>query len=89
MTRGRGGFWIPPKIDDVIYEQPLTAMTLRLWTSEAFPCTLYNLNAGNYILSMDNGEVSYTKMTYIDKTFPSRISKTIRFKGLYFVNAHH
>ena len=25
MTRGRGGgVWIPPKSDDVIYEQPLT-----------------------------------------------------------------
>ena len=24
MTRGRGGVTIPPKIDDVIYEQPLT-----------------------------------------------------------------
>ena len=23
MTRGRGGVWIPPKSDDVIYEQPL------------------------------------------------------------------
>ena len=23
MTRGRGGVTIPPKIDDVIYEQPL------------------------------------------------------------------
>ena len=27
MTRGRGGVWIPPKNDDVIYEQPPTAMT--------------------------------------------------------------
>ena len=25
MTRGRGGVWIPPKSDDVIYEQPLIA----------------------------------------------------------------
>ena len=24
MTRGRGGGWISPKSDDVIYEQPLT-----------------------------------------------------------------
>ena len=23
MTRGRGGVWIPPKSNDVIYEQPL------------------------------------------------------------------
>ena len=26
MTRGRGGVTIPPKIDDVIYEQPLTPL---------------------------------------------------------------
>ena len=24
MTRGRGGVWLPPENDDVIYEQPLT-----------------------------------------------------------------
>ena len=29
MTRGRGGVRIPPKIDDVIYEQPLM-MTMKL-----------------------------------------------------------
>ena len=23
MTRGRGGGWLPPENDDVIYEQPL------------------------------------------------------------------
>ena len=23
MTRGRGGVWLPPENDDVIYEQPL------------------------------------------------------------------
>ena len=27
MTRGRGGVTIPPKIDDVIYEQPLMVMS--------------------------------------------------------------
>ena len=26
MTRGRGGVRIPPKIDDVIYEQPLIVL---------------------------------------------------------------
>ena len=31
MTRGRGGgVWIPPKIDDVIYEQPLTRMVIMM-----------------------------------------------------------
>ena len=25
MTRGREGVWIPPKSDDVIYEQPLNS----------------------------------------------------------------
>ena len=29
MTRGRGGVTIPPKIDDVIYEQPLMCKILR------------------------------------------------------------
>ena len=24
MTRGRGGVWLPPENDDVIYEQPLS-----------------------------------------------------------------
>ena len=28
MTRGRGGVTIPPKIDDVIYEQPLREIWL-------------------------------------------------------------
>ena len=28
MTRGRGGVWIPPKSDDVIYEQPLIIMII-------------------------------------------------------------
>ena len=27
MTRGRGGVWIPRKSDDVIYEQPLIAVS--------------------------------------------------------------
>ena len=31
MTRGRGGVAIPPKNDDVIYEQPLTS----LWVASA------------------------------------------------------
>ena len=26
LTVGRGGVWIPPKSDDVIYEQPLTIL---------------------------------------------------------------
>ena len=31
MTRGRGGVWIPPKSDDVIYEQPLmTRMSMTI-----------------------------------------------------------
>ena len=29
MTRGRGGGWIPPKCDDVIYEQPLTPSVVK------------------------------------------------------------
>ena len=30
MTRGRGGVTIPPKIDDVIYEQPLMTMMMMM-----------------------------------------------------------
>ena len=26
MTRGRGGVWLPPENDDVIYEQPLISI---------------------------------------------------------------
>ena len=30
MTRGRGGVRIPPKIDDVVYEQPLTILSYQV-----------------------------------------------------------
>ena len=32
MTRGRGGVWLPPKNDDVIYEQPLRLKQLMEMT---------------------------------------------------------
>ena len=43
MTRGRAGVWIPPKNDDVIYEQPLintcyTIITLINIFAESLHC---------------------------------------------------
>ena len=47
MTRGRGGVTIPPKIDDVIYEQPLSiefvSSSARLWLPESHQLSLQNL----------------------------------------------
>ena len=50
MTRGRGGVTIPPKIDDVIYEQPLMGKSVEeeekeRWArcvSNYFQCTISN-----------------------------------------------
>ena len=38
MTRGRGGVWIPPKSDDVIYEQPLNQNALLEMVPKQMGC---------------------------------------------------
>ena len=39
MTRGRGGVWLPPENDDVIYDQPLICKWSGLW-DRSHSCTL-------------------------------------------------
>ena len=34
MARGRGGAWLPPKSDDVIYEQPLITKIISMGKKE-------------------------------------------------------
>ena len=39
MTRGRGGVWLSPENDDVIYEQPLTwsQKLVCVWPAQILP----------------------------------------------------
>ena len=36
MTRGREGFWIPPKSDDVIYEAPIIRTMVVMITTDNY-----------------------------------------------------
>ena len=48
MTRGRGGVWLSPENDDVIYEQPLTSGAIMVVLDYAYipiqQKSLYGLN---------------------------------------------
>ena len=91
---GGGGVWIPPKSDDVIYEQPLTTINIsgRCYSclvqrrkAQRFKMSSFNLSPGTKVLlasdqlSWVGGEQLRTMSRLVKNWFQFDIAKVVNF----------